>query len=350
MKVAIIKPPSANNNRGVGVYAESLISAISNLSGLDLKIIEFSRFSSGFNKFDIVHFPYFDFFFLTLPWWKRTKTVVTIHDMTPIILPSGFPKGIKGEIKWQIQRSLLSISDGIICVSESSKKDLQTLLGYPDDRTRVIYEAADSIYKRIDDRNLDRNVINDFKLPSKYILYVGDINYNKNLSKLFESFKTVLMQEPQTKLILVGSAFVNDKLVEAIKLRTLAKNLGIVDDIIYAGKVSKEDLVVMYNLASVYVQPSIYEGFGLPVVEAMSCGCPVICGQNSSLPEVAGNVAIYADVTDARDLSKKMLAILNLSKNERELIIKKGLDQAAKFSWEKTAKETYEFYQKISSR
>lgn len=308
MKVNLIKPPQVQNMfRGVGVYEENLIQNLKKISGLEI---------TNENP-DLTHFLYFDPFFLTLPLWRATKTIVTVFDLTPIVLENLFPRGIKGEIKWQIQKNLLKTVDHIITISESAKKDIVRIIGIPAEKVTVTYLAAGKDYKNL---KLKRE---------NFVLYIGDINPNKNISSLFKAI-ALLKNE---KLVLVGKA-----LSESMEIRKEINILGIKDRVKFAGYISEKEKIILLNKAKVYVQPSIYEGFGLPILEAMACNCPVICGRNSSLIEIAGDAATHSEVTDINDLSDK---IKNVKATEKEII------QARKFSWEKTATETVKIYEKI---
>lgn len=310
MKVKLINPSARENNvRGIGVYGENLTRALEKISGLEI---------TNINP-DLTHFLYFDPFFLTLPLIRKEKTVVTVFDLTEIILKNLYPRGIRGEIKWQIQKKLLKTADAIITISQSAKKDIEKLTGISENKIFVTYLAAGENYKNL---NIKKE---------NFVLYIGDINPNKNLSSLFKAI-ALLKNE---KLVMIGKT-----LAQSLEIKKEIKFLGIQDKVTLTGYVSEEDKINLINKAKVYVQPSIYEGFCLPVLEAMACGTPVICGRNSSLPEVAGNAATYADVTNVNDLADKIKNIKNDSGQAR-------MTQAAKFNWKRTAKETYEVYQKI---
>lgn len=322
MKVALVKSPTVQSTlRGVGVYGQRLTAALEKISGVEI---------TNINP-DVTHYLYFDPFFLTLPPVRFKKTVVTVFDLTPIVLKNLYPRGIRGEIKWQIQKRLLKTADAVITISESAKKDIEKIVGLPKERIFVTYLAAGPDYKSLNYQREDT------------VLYIGDVDPNKNITALLKAM--VLL--PKYQLVLVGKAFLEPDLPEATATRKEIKDLGIENRVILAGFVSEEEKIALLNRAKVYCQPSIYEGFGLPVLEAMSCGTPVVCGKNSSLPEVAGEAAIYADVTSPDDLADKLLKILKLPKDEREKLSAECLLQAKKFSWEKTAKETYAIYQKV---
>lgn len=289
MKVKLIKPPAIQNKiRGIGVYGRNLEEQLKKNSELEIT-----------NKnFDLIHFLYFDPFFLTLPPTRNSKTVVTVFDLTEIVLKNLYPRGIRGEVKWQIQKNLLKFVDHIITISESAKKDIIKIIGIPAEKITVTYLAAGENYKNL---NLKKD---------NFVLYIGDINPNKNLSSLFKAM-ALLKGE---KLVLVGKA-----LAESAEIKKEIETLGITNRVTLAGFVEENEEIILLNKAKVYVQPSIYEGFGLPVLEAMACGTPVICGENSSLPEVAGDAATYADVNDPNDLAEKISKIERFDINKPEI-------------------------------
>lgn len=325
MKVALIDPPAIQSKtRGAGFYGQNLREAFNKIAGVELTTA----------NPDLVHFLYFDPYFLTLSPFRSTKTVVTVFDLTPIVLGNLYRPGLRGEIKWQIQKRLLKTADGIITISQSAKKDIERFTKITPDKIFVTHLAAGNNYLNL---NLPRENI---------ILYIGDINANKNITKLLQTMALL----PKYKLILVGKAFLEPNLPEAKDITAEINELGIYSRVVMTGYVSEQEKILLLNQAKVYVQPSIYEGFCLPVLEALSCGTPVVCGQNSSLPEVAGDAAIYADVTNPEDMAEKIKTVFNFSAKEREAIIDRGQIQAKKFSWQKTAEETVSVYKHILAK
>ncbi len=311
MKIKLVDPPAVQSQtRGAGFYGKNLTEALKNLPNIEITNIHP----------DLVHYLYFDPFFLTLPPIRNSKTVVTVFDLTPLILPDLFPPGIRGKIKWEIQKNLLKTVDHIITISESAKKDLIKIVGLPEEKITVTYLAA------------GKECVN-LELPrDDFALYIGDINPNKNISSLL---KAISRFEDQ-KLIMVGKA-----LQESVEVTKEIEALGITDKVTLTGFIEEQKKVNLLNKAKVYVQPSIYEGFGLPILEAMSCGTPVICGKNSSLSEIAGDAVTYADVSDPADLAEKIKGIKATGKE---------LSQAQKFSWGKTAEQTLKVYEKVLAR
>lgn len=293
MKVSLIPPKFSklNQTRGIGVYAKNLQKNL-------------PKDIQSHKNPDIIHFLNFDLFFLSLPLKKTAKWVVTIHDVIPLIFPEHFPPGIRGQLKFIWQKLNLSRVDAIITDSKNSQKDIIKYLDISPSKIHVIYLGVDKSFRPLN-------------LPKKpYILYVGDKNYNKNVPALQEAFSQ--LNRPDLNLILAGKVW---------------------------GHTIK-NLPRLYNQAKIYIQPSLYEGFGLPVLEAMACGTPVVSSNTSSLPEVCGSAAIMVKPTP-QDLAAGLRESLALSPKQRQSYIKAGLAQAAKFTWTKTAQATLEVYNKV---
>ena len=320
--------------RGVGVYTAQLIFHLKRLK--EIELVE--------KDFDIIHYPYFNPFFLTLSISRETKTVVTIHDLIPLIYPKHYPPGIKGNIKFLIQKFLISKMDAIITVSETSKKDIVRFLGVPAEKIFVTYEAAGEIFKPITNHQSLVTVQKRYRLPDRFVLYVGDINYNKNIPALVEACKII-----NTPLVIVGKQAMDlenmnlnhPELSHLTNHRSLITNHSL-----RLGYVPDEDLVKIFNLATVYCQPSFYEGFGLPMVQAFACGVPVVASKTQALVEIGDDAAIFVDPQSPKDIAAGIKRVIENTNLRRELI-EKGLRRITEFSWDKTAKETVSVYRKI---
>jgi glycosyltransferase involved in cell wall biosynthesis len=341
MKVALDISPlkTGHQFRGIGIYTESLKKALEEMKVPDfgLKLIEDGHIPQDC---DLVHYPYFDLFFLTLPFKKEKPTVVTIHDVIPLVFPKNYPTGLRGALKFQGQKLSLRNVRAVVTDSENSKRDIFKYLNYPLEKIHVVPLAPASHFKVIKDESLLDKTRKKYNLPEHFVLYVGDVNYNKNLLGLIKAFAGL---KGEISLVLVGKAFLEDNLPETKAISQLIKKLEIEKKVIRLGWLPNEDLVNIYNLASVYCQPSFYEGFGLPVLEAMSCGCPVVCSKTSSLPEICGSAALMVDPENVDDMIKGLQKAIE----NKEGLRKKGLAQAKKFSWSKVALKTYEIYQKL---
>lgn len=351
--------------RGIGFYVQRLLDAFEKFQKSNLP-----RGKAGAQKFkvkklknkeeikkqnyDLLHIPYFNPYFKTLPWpWEVNKPiVVTIHDMIPVKYPNQYPAGMKGEFRWYLQRLLLKQVDFVITDSFASKYDIADLANYTADRIYVTYLAAGKQFKKIKaDSDQLTATRKKYELPDDFVLYVGDINWNKNIPSLVRA-----CQQAEVPLVIVGKQATNKDIDtnhpetrDLVWLQKEAKKLTINHQplIITPGFVSMDELVSLYNLATVYVQPSFDEGFGLPVLEAMACGCPVISSNYGSLPEVVGDAGIKIEPT-VNKLSTEISKVINDKQLQSELS-QKGLKRKKEFSWQKTAKETIEVYELINT-
>lgn len=345
MMIAIDISPliSGHSVRGTGFYLRNLKDALVSY----FPNHAYSFFSKG-EKIpegaDIVHYPYLDPFFITLPLTKKYKTIVTVHDLIPLVFPQAFPSGIRGRVKWEIQKRLLSGVDAVITDSLSSSKDINHYINISEEKVHVVYLAAGKEYQQVDTKTKNK-IKEKYVLPDRFILYVGDATWNKNLPLLIKA-----VNKTQYPFVVVGKVFSegyidknniwNKDLLEAKRLFKENNNIKIL------GFIPTEDLVGIYNNAAVLLMPSLYEGFGLPVLEAMSCGCPVITSKKGSLTEIAGNAACYVNSGDEEEISESIKEIMSNTK-KRNLLKEKGLLQAKKFSWQKTAEQTMEVYEKV---
>lgn len=349
MKVIIDISPlkSAHKTRGIGMYTRRLVDAVREIDK-DNKYILTTK-SDHISDADIIHYPYFDLFFHTLPLKKQTKTVVTIHDLIPLMFPKDFPSGIKGKIRFFLQRTALKNVNTIITDSQNSKKDIIKYLNINENKISVVYLAAAKEFTPKSEKEI-LEIRKKYNLPEKFVLYVGDVNANKNLIQLIEAFCEVNNSHPKLHLVLVGRAFKNHKLVQVKEIKEKIVNSKLEDKVHIISNVPldpSKDLVAIYNAASVYVQPSLYEGFGLPILEAFACGTPVVASNVSSIPEITGDAAILVNPNSIPQIASGIKKAITLSETNRNKLIEKGMLQAKKFSWKKTALETIAIYKKI---
>ena len=351
MKVAIDISPLSENRllshrvRGTGFYIENLKKFLLKYYPQN-EYIFFTKKQKLISEIDLIHYPYFEPFFLTLPFIKHHRIIVTVHDLTPLVFPQNFPAGIKGTIKWQIQKLILNKADAIITDSECSKRDVIRIAGVDEKKVHVVYLAAGKEFQKIDNSSILRSIEEKYQLPEKFILYVGDVTWNKNLPRLIEAIKRI-----NIPLVMVGKALLeknfdihnpwNQDLVKVQKLANDDKR------IIRLGFIPTEDLVSIYSLATVFAMPSLYEGFGLPILEAMSCGCPVVASKGGSLAEVVGEAGRYIDPYDIDSIAKGISEVFNSPSLQKELS-QKGIIQSKKFTWKKTADETMSVYKSVA--
>lgn len=353
MKVALIV---LNNDRllmhrvrGAGVYAENLAKSLRKY--FQKEIFTVCSLEKIPKDADIIHFLYFEPFFRTLPIIKKGKTVATVHDLTPLVFPKYFPKGIRGSFKWFIQRAALRRLNAIIADSFSSKKDIVKYAGISEKKVDVVYLATGEEYKRLKMQDVRlKNIRKKYELPEKFILYVGDVTWNKNLPRLIEAVRGINLP-----LVMVGKALTskdydrnNPWNRDLARVQELIEGSGsnAQSQIKTLGFVSDKDLVLLYNLATVLAMPSFYEGFGLPILEAMACGCPVVTTKEGSISEVAGDAAYYVDAHDVDSIAKGIKEVF-LNTELQKKLSEKGLDQSKEFSWKKTAAHTLRVYEKV---
>ncbi|EKE22128.1 MAG: AprM [uncultured bacterium] len=271
---------------------------------------------------------------------KNLKTVVTIHDLAFKQFPHTFPKRDLFQLNFLTDLAVKR-ADKIIAVSQSTKNDI--LKFYPqikEDKIRVIYHGFDGdLYRKRFDIELMNEVLRKYHLkPKKYLLYVGAIQPRKNLITLVKSFEIFKKEnENSIKLVIAGGkAWSWEETIKAIETSSVK------DSIILTGRIPFEDLSILQQNAAVFVFPSLYEGFGIPVLEAFAANVPVICARNSSLEEVGGEAVEYFESRDVKELAQKIFKVINNFGLQSEMIAK-GRIQLNKFSWRKCAKETLEF-------
>ncbi|MEI6690149.1 MAG: glycosyltransferase family 1 protein [bacterium] len=340
MKVVISHKPlhSGSKTRGVGVYTHELINAFHKYFP-ETRLIASSK-DYYHEDADLVHFPFFDPFFLSLPSHFKKPTIITIHDLTPLKFPTHFPSGLKGKIKLWMQTIRARRANKIITDSECSKRDIVEMLGIVADQIVVIPLAHT---KEKVPTVMARKIAGKYKLPDRYILYVGDINWNKNIVGLIKSFSA--LEDDNIHLVLVGKVFGDmPKIPEWKDIDQAIENSNKKDMIHLLGYVPSHHLPVLYANATLYVQPSWYEGFGLPLLEAMTYGCPVASSNRGSLPEVGGDAVVYFDPD--KDMTQVIADILSNTR-KRNSLVQKGLERVKLFSWEKTASETKQVYEQV---
>lgn len=260
-----------------------------------------------------------------MPVYTGCPSVVTIHDLAYEYFPDLFlPSDLYKLKNWT--RSAVQQATQIIAVSASTKHDLVKLYDIPEDKVTVVHNGYDS-----DIFNLSQKA--DASLLGHYILFLGTIQPRKNAIKLVQAFHLLREQGYKGKLVIAGSVgWLADDTLQVIKNSPEAK------DIVLTGYVSDQARKALYTYADVYVLPSLYEGFGVPAIEAMACGTPVAVANNSSLPEVVKDAGLLFNASDPADIARAITAI----KGDREKWVKKSLVRAKHFSWEKCAKETLE--------
>lgn len=345
MKIAIDTTPleTGHKDRGVGRYTKLLIEALQKYEGKHSYYL-FTRGQKVPNNAELIHYPYFDPYFITLPFFYSQPTIVTVHDLIPLVFPAHFPGGLRGTLRWQYQRMRLSRSSRIIADSEASKQDIIRIVRFDSERIDVIPLAPAATFGKIVDQRKTSEVMKQYHLPQRFMLYVGDVNWNKNVVGMLKAFECVKCQVSSVKLVLVGQGFLGGS-VETREINRYITAHQLDDVVIRLGGVSSEDLAILYSLASVYFQPSFYEGFGLPVLEAMACRAPVVSSSTASLAEIAGP-AMNVDPNSPEDMARGILTVLAMTPGKRRQLIDAQTKWVQQFTWERVAHETIKSYEK----
>jgi glycosyltransferase involved in cell wall biosynthesis len=315
LNINTIPLTNANAGRGVGQYTRMLIEAIR--THTDIELVD------SWEQADVVHYPFFDLFFLTLPLHKPKPTVVTVHDVIPLLYPDHYPKGLRGAAKQLIQTMSLSGAHRIVTDSDCSTADVVRLLKQPQEKVETVYLAPDPGYSPASKAGIE-TVKSTYGLNKPYFLYVGDINYNKNLpellrffSKLGDEYLLVMVTKPLRR-----SNPAADFLWKQIDALGIENRLRILNEVPLE---PLDEMRALYSGALWYVQPSLYEGFGLPVLEAQTCGCPVISTLGGSLKEICNDSCFNFEL------------IGSAPEVDRNPFIQLGYNNVARFSWEKAA-------------
>lgn len=273
-----------------------------------------------------------------LPPFAPQKSVISILDVSYLYFPELFKKNDLVKLKnWT--RYSVKKAKKILTISSSSRNDIIKEYGVNPEKVKVTYLAVGSnrSAKTMNTDDLKRK----FGIEKNYILFVGTIQPRKNIAKLIEAFS--ILQSSDLQLVIVGKrGWKYEEILAA------PEEFGVRDKVVFIHNATDDDLPSLYKNAVCFVLPSLYEGFGLPVLEAMKYGCPVLTSNVSSLPEAGGEAAVYFDPEDAGDIAKSLESIIQNSEL-RERLVKKGYEQVKKFSWEKTARETLKVLEEVGN-
>jgi len=289
-------------------------------------------------EFDIIHNPG-HFSLLNKP---GKHYICTIHDITQILYPQYHPRWRTMYSRFTIPR-LVKYSDKIIAVSLQTKKDLISCYHIPEDKIIVIYEGASKEFKKIDIQTVDA-IRRKYNLNDPFILFIGNLEPRKNIPTLIRAFSRCRKQYPDLNLVIAGR-----KGWMYGEIFTTIRELHLEHSIIFLDYVPHEDLPALYNAASVFVFVPFYEGFGLPVLEAMQCGTPVITTNVSSLPEIVGEGGCMVDPSDVTGLAEKITGLIS-DETIRAENIRYNLLRCQQFSWEKCAQQTAEVYEEVCNK
>jgi glycosyltransferase involved in cell wall biosynthesis len=285
---------------------------------------------------DLFHGPDF----VLPPLLPHTRAIVTVHDLSFLHLPYCFKPALLDYLNAAVPRSTRR-ADWVLADSESTRRDAIERLHVPEQQTGVLYPGVEPRFHPIKDKIALDRARAKYELPENFVLSVGTVQPRKNYVRLVEAF-TQLEVEDVHLVIVGGRGWLYQELFDRIK------ELRLHDRVCLTGYVDDVDLPALYNLAQVVAQPSLYEGFGIPIVEAMACGIPVVAADNSSLPEAAGDAGLLVDALDSEALADALSRVLTDSAL-RHTMIERGLAHAGQFTWQKAAKTLHATYQQIGS-
>lgn len=271
---------------------------------------------------------------LAMPLARHTRPVVTIHDLGYLHFPEAHTAAQRLQLRLTTRWSA-RIARHIIAISEATRQDLTHLASVPSDKISVIPHGVSTRFTPIEDSARLQAVRERYGIRSDYILYLGTLQPRKNLPRLIEAFARALPALPRhTQLVLAGKkGWLAGPILER------ASQLGISERVHFTGYVEDRDLTALLSGASLFTLPSLYEGFGMPVLEAMACGVPVLCSQTSALPEVAGDAALLVDPCDTQAIADGIAELIN-NPSLRQQLRERGLTRAAHYTWERCARAT----------
>jgi len=305
------------------------------------KIFSYPKLDKLIGGADIFWSPHFNFSSFSKD--KKLKKIITVHDLSFLRYPEFFSRRKNFWHQALNIKKTLAAADSIIAVSNNTKNDLVELLNINPAKIKVIYSGNNLVKREISEAE-KAEMLNRFKLAGRFILYLGNIEPRKNIKGLIESYNNLRAKNPEfsdLKLVLAGGKGWKSQAIYKSYNESKYKS-----DIHFLGYISQSDKEILYSAAQVFVYPSYYEGFGFPILEAMAYGCPVICSNVSSLPEVAGDAALTINPYNNEEIEEALKIILSDQKL-RELYIAKGYKREKLFTWEKTAAKYIEEFKKI---
>jgi glycosyltransferase involved in cell wall biosynthesis len=297
--------------------------------------------SGKLENVDLLHCPYF-----ASPLMPLFPTVVTIHDVIPLVLK---------EYAWRklttAYNTLVSTAakraQAIIAVSQYSKRDIEQTLRIPSERIHVIGNAVDESFRPISDSWLLSTVRERYNIGERYVLYFGGFDLRKNVPRLIRAYSQLPMSiRREHQLVVAGRLHNLGNHPLYPDPRPLVRELGLDGRVIFTGQIREQDKAPLYSGATAFVFPSLYEGFGMPVLEAMACGTPVLTSNSSSLPEVVGEAGVLVDPTSTETIADALGHLLEDEPFRRELG-QRALDRSRSFTWRQVAEQTVEVYRRV---
>ncbi len=283
---------------------------------------------------ELFHSPNF-----ILPPTRRAKTLLTVHDLSFIRHPQGAVPSLRKWLNQVVPRSLAR-ADHILADSENTRQDLRDIFNIPLENITVIGAGVEARFQPITEAQRLKMVRERYRLPEKFILGLGTLEPRKNFTGLMQAYAQSSVSQTHHLVIAGGKGWLVDDIFAT------AAHSPVTERIHLLGFVADEDLPALYSLADIFAYPSHYEGFGIPIIESMACGTPVVCANNSSLPEVAGQAALQISATDTHALAES-LHRLATDVPLREQLIERGFLQAKKFTWQTAAQRLLSVYKRM---
>ncbi|MBI3892352.1 MAG: glycosyltransferase family 4 protein [Candidatus Wallbacteria bacterium] len=362
LRVVVETESSFDTADGLGVYASELLSALQALQGPDLEIVPLRSPARRTHKHYLLERLSFDQ--IQVPWkacqaradlLHRTfgsspllmpcPTVLTVHDLIPSVRPQGWPWRARLYHDFWMRFSMRRAT-AIIAISESTRQDISRLTSVAPERIEVIPEGVSGEFRPVESNGHVEQVLDKHSLRQPYILAVGALDHRKNVPMLLEAFSLCRRRgvlSSRHSLAIVGPQNPETLRCYAQQAERLEAEARVV------GRVSREDLVALYQGAELFVFPSAYEGFGLPPLEAMACGTPVIASAVTSIPEVVGDAAVLVSPPLTAERFADAMAVLASDPQARRELSCKGKARAALFSWSNTARRTLEVYRRVAA-
>lgn len=311
--------------RGKARLYYNLVSKLAFLHCAEQENLEYSVKTIKGGDFDVFHPTYFSDYYL--PIIEKKPFVITVHDMIPELFPQSFgyknPQSI-------LKKVLCEKATAIIAVSNQTKIDLMRLWGVSENKINVVYHGTPDIIEDKVNRIIDE----------EYFLYVGQRAPYKNFTQTIRDFSLFHLKHPEVKLICTGNVFTSEE-------KQIIDNLNLKKCVVQI-KATEKEMISLYHYAIAFIYPSLYEGFGMPILEAFSCRCPVLLNNKSCFPEIGGDAALYFDSDNGKsNLTELMMEVYHYTNGQRASLIEKGLERIKHFQWNDSSRALLDVYKKI---
>jgi glycosyltransferase involved in cell wall biosynthesis len=293
-------------------------------------------------KIDLLHCPYW-----SNPVWSPWPTVVTVHDVIQFVLPEYAWRKIS-RVYFGLVSAGARRADAIITVSECSKRDIVKILGLPPERIHVIGNAVDASFYPVRDAWLLASVRERYGIGVRYILYFGGFDMRKNVPRIIEAYSRLPEPLRREYQLVVAGRYQHLGHPLYPDPRETVRRLGLEGQVVFTGQFREQDKAPLLSAATIFAFPSLYEGFGIPVLEAMACGTPVVTSNLSALPEVAGDAGVLVDPYDPDAICQAFAELLE-NQSKREELSRRGLERARRFTWHEVAEQTVRVYRQVLS-